>query len=181
MKLNVGCSVDPWGDVRLDLNSTYHGAKSSVNIYADAQNIPFADRVFQETKAWNILEHLPNWQLAIQEWCRVTKNRLDIEVPIDAGLVNQEIFAKILSGDFNSLIQLPKRRKEHQWKFTPYALLNELNKNGFSGKILYEKAPFIFRDNNRLAKNLIIRFLREKQKKVKFGYRIVGYRQTEKT
>jgi hypothetical protein len=179
LRLNVGCSIDTWGDVRLDIAGIYHRAKSKANIYADAQNIPFRDMTFEETKAWNILEHLPQWRLAICEWCRVTEKKLEIEVPIDAGMVNQEIFAKILSLDFHSLLELRNRRREHLWKFNPYAIIGELKKNDFSAELFFELAPLVFRDDNRLAKNRIFKLIRKKQKKLKFGYRIVAYRQRQ--
>jgi hypothetical protein len=176
LRLNIGCSDEAWGDIKLDIAETYHNVKSKANMYADAQKIPFRDRVFEETKAWNILEHLPKWRLAIREWCRVTENKLEIEVPIDAGMMRQEIFAKILSLDFHFLLELRPRKKEHLWEFNPHVLIKELKKNDFSAEFFFELAPLVFRDDNRLCKIRIVRLIREKQKKLKFGYRIVAWR-----
>jgi hypothetical protein len=176
MKLNIGCCSDTWGDVRLDLDAVYLRIKSNANIYADAQKIPFQNMSFEETKAWNVLEHLPEWKAAVKEWCRVTEKKLEIEVPIDAGFVKQELIAEIFSLSYPLLMQLPKRRRQHLWQFTSSAIMKELNKNGFSSYLFFERGPLIFRDNNRLVKVKAIRYLREKQKVFNYGYRIIGYR-----
>lgn len=176
MQLNIGCSRDTWGDIRLDISDTYLNYKSSANIHADAQNIPFQDRVFEETKAWNILEHLPCWQQAIKDWCRVTDNKLQIEVPMDAGFQRQELIAEIFSLNFSFISKMPSRRREHLWQFNPQSIIQELQANGFDAKLTYELAPLFFRDENRLARNRFVRFIRQIQHRIPFGYLVTAYR-----
>lgn len=137
LKLNVGCSTDLWGDVRLDITSLYLKSKSSANIYADAQNMPFMDKAFEETKAWNILEHLPNWRCAIKEWCRVTSEKIQILVLIDAGFKKQELIAELFSLNFLYIVKLPNRRREHLWQFNSQSIIRELEKKWFRSKSFF--------------------------------------------
>lgn len=74
--LNVGCGSDTWGDIRLDVERSppdyfLYYKKSTANIIADTQNLPFRDEVFTELRANQVLEHLPNPIKALKEWRRV--------------------------------------------------------------------------------------------------------------
>ena len=92
--LNVGCGSTDWGDVRLDASRVYHGRKTMANIIADASCLPFKDNVFEEVRAHHILEHLKNWQQAIEEWCRVSK-KVDIIIPVDPGFLRKAFWMQL--------------------------------------------------------------------------------------
>jgi len=64
MKLNVGCGIDEWGDVRLDVAKEFLGLQTCANIIGDAQNLPFQDSIFSEVRSSHVIEHLPLWQQA---------------------------------------------------------------------------------------------------------------------
>lgn len=97
LNLSVGCGLDDWGDVRLDIDKFRYHRKSKLNIRGDAQNLPCRDKVFRKTLASHLLEHLSDWKKAIQEWCRVAVKEIEIVIPVDAGLVNTQICSEILS------------------------------------------------------------------------------------
>ena len=143
MKLNVGCGTDLLGDVRLDNSRVYHGKRVKLTILADAQNLPFKNRCFDKTKAYHILEHLPDWKRALREWCRVTSKQIEVIVPVDPGFVNKQIYMEILSFLFDHLIRLPTRRREHLWKFHPKVIKKELRKHGFNSKVCVIRRPLI--------------------------------------
>jgi len=177
-KLNIGCGYDDWGDVRLDVSKRYYGKKTKLNIRADAQNLPFRDKIFHRTKAYHILEHLPNWRKAIKEWCRVTSKEIEIEVPIDSGLINRQIYPEIFSfpspNSWRNLILLRKRRKEHLWKFNALTIANELKKYGFKPQVDTIKIPLILSlACGRKSKFLPLKYLKNKLT-INISYRIRG-------
>jgi ubiquinone/menaquinone biosynthesis C-methylase UbiE len=164
MDLNVGCGPDEWGDIRLDISKTYHRHKVKLNVRGDAQNLPFRDKVFEKTKASHILEHLPRWKKALEEWCRVTVNEIEIEIPIDVGLTRRQVFAEILSfTNFYRVLILPKRRREHLWKLNPQVIIRELEKHGFKARFETVKVPLIrFLSYGRKSKFLPFKVLNQK-------------------
>ena len=84
MRLNAGCGCDIWGDIRVDKErySKRYRKKTSANVIGDAHCLPFQNKVFSETKAFHVLEHLENPRLAFFELKRVTKGILTVRVPI---------------------------------------------------------------------------------------------------
>ena len=175
MRLNVGCGTDRWGEVRLDVNKKYLGRRTSLHVLADAENLPFRDKSFTAVRARHVLEHLPHWKKAINEWCRVTRKWLEIEVPADVGYLKSEIYLELFSLNLQGIFRLPQRRKQHLWKFTPQAIMKALKDNQFDAKLQVIWDPLFFRDLNRLSKMKFVRWIRGKQRgTVKFGYRILG-------
>jgi len=132
IKLNVGCGEDFWGDVRLDIRKT--GAS---NIIAAAEHLPFKDDSFEATRAYQLLEHLENWREAIKEICRVTRDKLDITVPINSDLAKTDwilLFFPVPK-NIKALRELPKRRKEHIWQFKKGDIDDAISREGFKGKV----------------------------------------------
>lgn len=179
MNLNVGCGLDEWGDIRLDIDKFRYRHKVKLNIRGDAQNLPFRDKVFQKTLASHLLEHLPNWKKAIQEWCRVTAKEIEIIIPVDAGLVKTQVCSEILSLTLSSLrdfLYLKARRREHLWNFNPKAIVYELEKNGFKAKTRAIKTPLIrFLSYGRKSRFLPFRILSERLR-IDSCHEIVGER-----
>lgn len=177
MNLNVGCGYDEWGDVRLDISRFYHRRKVKLNVCGDAQNLPFRDKAFEKTKALHILEHLPNWKATIREWCRVTSKEVEIEVPVDPGFVNRQIYTEILSLTIRSLYNLrilPRRRREHLWKFKPQVIASELKKQGFEAQFELKTIPFVkVLSHGRKSELLPFKILSRKLR-IKFAYKTVG-------
>jgi len=187
MNLNVGCGFDDWGDIRLNVSKYYHKLKVQLNIMADAQNIPFRDKVFQKTRAFHILEHLPNWRKAVDEWCRVTLDEIELEIPIEHSFSSRQMYSLInyilnilfafLSFEpyaINSILSLPKRRKEHLWKIDPYRLLYELRKQGFNATIkIIERPFFTFLCYGRMSRRFPFN-VSKKGPTFEFAYRIVA-------
>jgi len=56
MKLNVGCGWDAWGDIRVDITNNYLGKRTNLKMVADANYLPFRDKVFQELRAYHIID-----------------------------------------------------------------------------------------------------------------------------
>jgi len=85
MKLNVGCGFDKWGDIRVDIqpfSNIFYNRKTSANIIADVQHLPFKPKIFNETRCYHVLEHVPNPVEALKELQRVTNGKIIIRVPI---------------------------------------------------------------------------------------------------
>lgn len=90
MILDVGCGALAEGDVNLDAfpydvsqgAGKYWKPKEIKNfVLGDVHYLPFKDNSFSLIIARHVLEHVTNPILAIQEWHRVTSNRVIIVVP----------------------------------------------------------------------------------------------------
>lgn len=177
MNLNIGCGADPWGDIRLDIARKYHKVTTTANLYASAEVLPFKDRCFLKVRARHVLEHLSHWNDAVQEWCRVTREELEIEVPVDAGFVRREIYQEILSlspSIISGLYILPLRRREHLWKLTPEVIISQLKKHGFTAKSNVIKAPLMcFSAYGRKSRFFLFKKINEKTQ-INTAYRIIG-------
>jgi len=85
MNLNIGCGCDKWGDIRVDIqrfSDIFYNKKTSANVIADIQSLPFKPKIFDETRCFHVLEHVSNPKQALKELKRVTKGRIIIRVPI---------------------------------------------------------------------------------------------------
>lgn len=72
--LDIGCGLNPKGDVNIDSNRSIPREKPIPNfILADAQYLPFKDKSFSLAYASHVIEHIPNPLQALKEWNRVTK------------------------------------------------------------------------------------------------------------
>lgn len=143
MRLNAGCGADPWGDVRLDVARQYFGKKSTLNILGDAQNLPFRDKIFSESRMNDVLEHLPFWRIGLKEVCRVTKNRIELRFPVnsDRAHPNPDMFNSIFIVSLYYIATLPKRRREHLWQFSPDVMIRESEKSGFEPSYMIQRKP----------------------------------------
>jgi SAM-dependent methyltransferase len=128
LMLNVGCGADAWGDIRLDRGryseTSGYGGRTSANVIADAEQLPFRDNSFHMSRAYHVLEHVPNPQRAFDEILRVSCEA-DIKVPVSNAysmliefltlngslVVAPKGFFMILS----EITQWPKRYSDHKW------------------------------------------------------------------
>jgi len=78
IKLNLGCGVDQWGDLRIDLVPT-----SSTNLVADAQRLPLRDATVSEVRETNLFEHLPNPAQHLLEVKRVLRKNGELTLITD--------------------------------------------------------------------------------------------------
>jgi len=136
--LNVGCGSDTWGDIRLDVERSppdyfVHYKKSTANIIADAQNLPFRDEVFTELRAYQVLEHLPNPIKALKEWRRVSE-KIDITFPINSYVLHSSWFIPfwITPSDLSHLLELKQRQKKHPSQINMETLTPILRRFGFN-------------------------------------------------
>lgn len=144
MKLNVGCGSDSWGDIRLDVSKDHWMTmgKSSANLIADAQCLPFRDKCFDELQAYQVLEHIRDWKKALCECCRVAK-KISISVPVDSymprnyinwflpTLTNLKYMLKLAIVRPRYILKLHQRTKEHLWQFNIKVLTSMIRKHGF--------------------------------------------------
>ena len=91
--LDVGCGLNPRGDVNLDLyyDSIHrrNGVGPALNphniqnfIHGDGRNMPmFVDRQFHTVKCYHVIEHIPDWWNLLKELWRVTDNHLIVVCP----------------------------------------------------------------------------------------------------
>jgi len=87
--LDVGCGLNPRGDVNTDpyLESTHRrrgrGPTLKGNIIqAKAESMPmFTDRQFPVVRCHQVLEHIEDWKQALREMWRVCDKHLIVEVP----------------------------------------------------------------------------------------------------
>jgi len=156
---NVGCGSDVWGDIRVDFTRQPKdfyllGEVSSANIIATVTHLPFIDKCFEETRCFQVLEHVPNWRQGLREICRVSK-KIDITVPCISHIAkNEPIF--IVKGVIDYVSQtkssnasqikssslslrnldyfrrLPERCREHLWQFDVKTLEKELFNMNFT-------------------------------------------------
>ena len=145
MRLNVGCGADRWGDIRLDVARQYFGKKSTLNILGDAQNLPFRDKIFSESRMNDVLEHLPSWRRGLTEICRVTKNRIQLRFPVNSNLAypNPDMFNSIFIVSPYYIATLPKRRRGHLWQFSPDVIFREAEKSGFEASYTIQRKPLL--------------------------------------
>ena len=74
MVLDVGCGLNPKGDVNIDNDRGIPKQKLIPNfILADAENLPFRDKCFSLGHASHIPEHILDPIKAFEEWKRVAK------------------------------------------------------------------------------------------------------------
>jgi len=97
MKLDVGCSDAPKGDVNVDLRTrevdefyrlplqTYRKIKNFVK--ADAQHLPFRNKIFSESISSHTIEHVENPSLIVNEMKRVTHGMVRILTPFSSAML----------------------------------------------------------------------------------------------
>lgn len=94
MLLNVGCGASDVGDVNVDLFrvgnplqccTPYNGKNIRTFVQADAHKLPFKDKCFDETLCDNTLEHCLCPYEVMREMIRVTKNQIEIWLPMYEG------------------------------------------------------------------------------------------------
>jgi hypothetical protein len=73
--VNLGCGVDTWGDVRIDLKSEVFP-----DIIASADRLPFRSECFTVARLFSVLEHLPDPSRAIREISRCA-SVIDVIIP----------------------------------------------------------------------------------------------------
>lgn len=78
MILNLGCGKEFVGDIRADITRS-----CSTNILCEATHLPFIDSCFDKVVSHNLMEHLPNPLLCLQEQKRTLKSGGEIELLTD--------------------------------------------------------------------------------------------------
>jgi len=79
--LNVGCGLDRWGDVRVDVAFSFISAHFKPTVLADAHYLPFKDESFEVVKASHTLEHLRDPFKALDEIMRVATKNMILKFP----------------------------------------------------------------------------------------------------
>ena len=82
--LNAGCGCDSWGDVRIDIQSfsdLFYKKKTSANLIASVEYLPFIDGIFEESRCYHVLEHVPDPYKCLDELKRVTSKKIIIRFP----------------------------------------------------------------------------------------------------
>jgi len=90
MILDVGCGSKPNGDVNVDAmfaNDEWNHQVSflldSNFVKAEASHLPFKDKCFQEVYSSNLLEHVEDEELVLNEMKRVSNGIVRLIVPIE--------------------------------------------------------------------------------------------------
>lgn len=68
--VNLGCGIDPWGDVRVDVGRF---GKPDIVMDLNSTPWPFKDREFSEARLFHVLEHVRNPQRVLSEACRIAE------------------------------------------------------------------------------------------------------------
>ncbi len=101
--------------------------ESTLNVRADAHNLPFRDRVFSFGRCWHVLEHLDNPAQVLLELGR-TCERFDVRFPVDEGYYMQMIIGflnldlQMFLGAYRTL-----RGRFHLWRISPSFVKRSLN------------------------------------------------------
>jgi len=147
VKLNVGCGTDSWGDIRIDVSrdTLWAISKSSANLLADARYLPFQDKCFDELRAQEVFEHIPDWKKALHECCRVAK-KMVITFPVDSYMPTHYInwfinlitttqpkrFLKFFDPAYlKYVLKLRAKTKEHLWQFDIDTFTSLISEAGF--------------------------------------------------
>jgi hypothetical protein len=69
--INLGCGRDPWGDVRVDVDSR---GTANLILDFDQNDLPFSDKHFSQCRLWHVLEHSRAPQKLLSEAIRVSES-----------------------------------------------------------------------------------------------------------
>ena len=123
LKLNVGCGTDNYGDVRIDIiykhpKKTTYKKEMAVNVIADANYLPLRNEVFYESRCFHVLEHISDPKKSLLELKRVTKNFINIKVPVwhlYSYLIELiALFSMMLRGKYKQIF--PQLQRIMHWK-----------------------------------------------------------------
>jgi len=153
---NIGCGSDKWGDIRVEVSRKpmkFHlqkGKTSTANLIADVTHLPFVDKCFEQTRCYQVLEHVKNWRQGLKETCRVSK-KVDITVPCVSHVAKNEwkfilggtldyVSQKVSSNkncslgvkNLDDFLHLPEISRDHLWQFNPKILEKELHRMNFT-------------------------------------------------
>jgi len=128
--LNLGCGLDPWGDLRADFALT-PAANLIVNI--EAGHLPFRDSSFREVRLRCVLEHSRNPGRLLEEIHRILRGggRLDL-LTDNAAYWRFYLFDELHMGGYHG--SSPDDR--HYAVFTTEHLRDHLKAAGFSIHVL---------------------------------------------
>ena len=147
--LNLGCGLDHWGTVRVDMARTWAGTLCHPTVIADAHHLPFRDKAFSHTRCWHTLEHLQNPHQAFKEIIRVSESA-EIRFPTERFLqriVETADLRRHINHRRISRKEPPRtiRRYAHMWSIHPRAL-------GVSNYRLIRREAFSFVGKGRKAR-----------------------------
>jgi hypothetical protein len=86
LSLNAGCGTKAWGDLRVDVQTfsdIYYLKKTSANMIASIEHLPFRDGSFKDIRCLHVLEHVERPFNCLRELKRVAKGRILIRVPVN--------------------------------------------------------------------------------------------------
>lgn len=136
--LNIGCGFikgthKKKGDVALDLR------RGICDIVADAQNLPFRERVFDRILLYAVLEHLENPIKCLKESRRVTRDGgcFEIVVPIEARGYYTD-FKRLFTGFPVSILEL-YMKYWRRLKYKPVPHLNHIQPKHIEKLLKIEK------------------------------------------
>lgn len=131
--LNVGCGLDPWGDIRVDRAFDFLNWHFRPTVLADAHYLPFKDGSFKVVKASHVLEHLRNPFEAIDEMLRVASTDAHFSFPTEL-----DVFPLIISGLFPyprfralSMALHTRGRRLHLWIINPEVIKRYVRSKGW--------------------------------------------------
>ena len=174
--LNVGCGLDPWGDVRIDLGCEFLDLRFKPTILADAHCLPFRDGAFKKAKSSHVLEHLKCPSKALNELLRVTQEEIVLRFPTEKDiwpLVISQVFPFPNISSLKMAYQTRKRRL-HLWILDPNTIAKHFVDNGWNTTSKVNTASLLtFFEGGRKAKyfNWLTR-----NSRISFDYEIVAHR-----
>ena len=131
--LNVGCGIDSWGDVRVDVSCSFIDLRFKPDILADAHFLPFKDGFFKKVKSHHVLEHLKYPAKALDELTRVSSEEIVLSFPTE-----RDVFPFIITQIFPfprfSRIKFALETRKnglHLWIIKPKAVMNFLGNKGW--------------------------------------------------
>jgi len=132
--LNVGCGLDPWGDVRIDVAFTFANWQLKPSILADACYLPFQDQAFEVVKAGHLLEHVKTPFEALDEILRISSKTVILSFP-----TKYDVLPWFVSNIFPipslSAFRLPyltRKKRLHLWIINPEIVIKYLKKKGWA-------------------------------------------------
>jgi len=126
----------------------------------DAHTLPFANQAFDLALSFRMIMHVTNWQKALSELCRVTKNMVIVDFPPKCGFAGLVPLVHPLIRTFN---------KNHQSYriFTVHEVVEQLNRNGFRIKTVDRHLVLPFGLHRKLNLPRVSRFTEQLLAKLK--------------
>lgn len=133
LSLNVGCGLDSWGDVRVDVAFVFVTWHLRPTVLAHACYLPFRDGSFEMVKSSHMLEHLENPVAALDEIIRVSSKKIFLRFPTQYDVLPWLVSSILPIPNFSTLrlACITRKKSLHKWIINPRIIVEHLRRNSW--------------------------------------------------